>query len=209
MVLAVFVNVCTVAFLMVDNSFWKGERCLAFGCVEQPVFTSVADVWYLIDEKRRWPPLERISTFEYMNLDGSKAAPGFPGFVMHMCVLFYVCICVRTLKMSQSTIYFSFSRATTCRVDLLVWKEMWRIVSLDAVYHSLTSFYFPFMYWFVAADTLAHPLETMLYVKLASFVNVSAALRQHMVCWNLHSPIIIKWHYEVTVWRLLTHCTIN
>lgn len=97
-------------------------------------FTSY--VWYLIDEKRRWPPLERISTFEYMNLEGSKAAPGFPGFVF-----LYVCIRVRPIRMSQSILVFP--GPPPAELIYFVWNEMGRIVCLDTMYHSLTSLYFP------------------------------------------------------------------
>lgn len=44
-------------------------------------------------KQRGWPPLERISTFEVMNLDGSEATPGFPGFYVFKSILVCVCVC--------------------------------------------------------------------------------------------------------------------
>ena len=135
--------------------------------------------------------MERISTFEYISFEGSKATPGFPGFVMVLWVYVqYVCVC--TLRMSQSILVVS--RPATCRVDLLVWNGMGRIVCLDTADHSLTSAYFPFIYWLIICCRRHRWLilwkRCALCQTVASFVNVSAALIQDMVCWNVNSPVI-------------------
>lgn len=80
----------------------------------------------------------------------SEASSGFPGFAKvsviscrHACV----CLCVCILwEWVAHLFYFSFfCSATTCWVDLLVWKEMGGIVWLVTVYHRLTSFCFPLL----------------------------------------------------------------
>lgn len=81
----------------------------------------------------------------------SAAAPGFPGFAT-VCVILCkhawgcVCVCVCIVwEWAPLLFYFSFCEATTCRADLLVWKEMERIVWLVTVSHGLTSFCFPLL----------------------------------------------------------------
>lgn len=104
------------------------------------------------------------------------------GYVcLRWCVFLYVCICVCTLRVSQSHVYLSFSRSTTCRVDLFVWREMGKIVCLDAVYHSLTSFYFPFSLY-ILADNLLQQKPWLIFWKhcalcqtVASFVSAHTA----------------------------------
>lgn len=127
-------------------------------------------------KQRGWPPLERISTFEVMNLDGSEATPGFPGFYVFKSIL--VCVYVCILRMSQSLICFGFSRSTTCRVNLLVWKEMGILVCWDAMYHSLSSLYFPFLYSLI---TLLQPWFTVLYVRLKLLL-LMFNQRSHSTC---------------------------
>ena len=148
-------------------------------------------------KKRGWPPLERISTFEYMNLEGSEAAPGFPGLVMAMCdlrvwVVLYVCVWV-----SQSLIYFSFSRATTCRVNLLVWKEMERTVCMDAAFHSLTSSCFPFIYGLIICCSRRPGSSfgnAVLYVKLQLLLLMFQQHSDSIWSAEICTPLSSQWH---------------
>lgn len=96
------------------------------------------------------------------------AARAFPGFCNGSdWVLSYERMCVRSLRVSQTSIYFSFFRATTCRVDLLVWKAMGGIVCSDAVYHSLTSLLFPFIHaLIICCSPGSSSGNSMLHVRL-------------------------------------------
>lgn len=159
MVLAVSVNACCI-FLAVVNS----EKCWTTYLYKRS-WCAIPHRW----KKKLTSAGKNFHIWEH-DFRGSEATPCFPGFVIAVCVFKCVSILVWVTR-----IYFSFSTVATCRVNLLAWKEMQRIVCLETVHHTLTSCYFPFIYAVIMCCSPGSSFWNALCQTLAAFVNILAA----------------------------------